>query len=114
MTKEEKIEALRTIIADSERLRNRARDAGCDMLAFQLELVLYEARSILMGRRPRTEAARSPSRERFRLIRGPIAVAKKAAASLMTYRRSGGINCDPWPSRGLPAKSRNSTSATDR
>lgn len=37
------------IIADSERLRSLAHDAGCDMLAFQLELVLHEARAILMA-----------------------------------------------------------------
>jgi hypothetical protein len=45
----EKVDALRTIIADSERLKNLARNAGFDMLAFQLELVLHEARSILMA-----------------------------------------------------------------
>ena len=46
---EKKVDALRTIIADSERLRNLARNADFDMLAFQLELVLHEARSILMA-----------------------------------------------------------------
>lgn len=45
MTEDEKVDALRTIIAESERLRTLAQREGFDMLAFQLELVLHEARA---------------------------------------------------------------------
>ena len=49
MTDTEKAEALRTIIADGERLRELAAKADAGMLAFLLENVLHEARVLLIG-----------------------------------------------------------------
>ena len=49
MTEAEKVEALRTIIAETERLRTLAQWAGADMLAFLLENSLHEARATLIG-----------------------------------------------------------------
>lgn len=45
----EQQEALATIIRDSERLRNIAKQSDHDFLAFLLENVLHEARATLIG-----------------------------------------------------------------
>jgi len=41
--------ALETIIRESQRLRDLAKDAGEELLAYQLEMVVHEARASLLG-----------------------------------------------------------------